>query len=839
MNDEKLPVWQAALAGLLHDIGKFAQRANIGLSENWNRETKSHPYSPGRQHALYSGDFVDRYVPEAFKPLSPPAYHHAPQSHLDRLVQLADHLSAGERDADDKRYPKQLLSIFCRVQVDGKGQPPASAGRYHSLALLALSEALFPTDETEREDIADHYKALWDGEERRAAWPGFVKEAETLRKAHSSHFDPATYLENMLLLMQRYTWCIPSAYYNNVPDVSLYDHSRTTAAIAACLTAHSDAQIQRWLEKQDRDKPVALLVGGDLSGVQDFIYTITSQGAASALRGRSLYLQLLSEAAARYVLRRLGLPITNLLFAGGGHLFLLARHSDGDELDKIRQDISRILLAFHSGDLYLALESVPLAARAFSGQRLPGKWQELGAYLRRAKTRKFSELGEELHALLFDPHHDQGNQEQECQVCGREHPDTKKDGEVRKCPPCRDFEALGKDLRQARYLRLSEVDFAPVDHDALPGKVEDALRCFGMAAKLDEHVPDVPEGAHRSTILALRDGAMDELKPGARIAAGRRFFVNVTPQIAGIQELMDLQGKVRDLPGETEVRNGAVKPFEALEYHARGIKRLGVLRMDVDDMGKIISEGLGELATLSRIATLSFMVNLFFEGWAAELARQYNRSEDGTGQDRVYSIYAGGDDLLFVGAWDVMPELALKIRNDWQRFVAGRPDIHASAGIALVGGRYPLYRAAGDARDALDAAKARPGKNALHFLDRVVAWDKFADQVQPTAGRLASLVESRRAPRALLQKLAQFHRLYTRQEKALRDRGEGVNKPGQPQVYWGPWNWRSAYYLKRIRGQGEEAEKEIDNLRQSLGGDNFSAIEWIGLAARWADLLTR
>ena len=33
--------------------------------------------------------------------------------------------------------------------------------------------------------------------------------------------------------MQTYTWCIPSAYYQSVPDVSLYDHSRMTAALAA------------------------------------------------------------------------------------------------------------------------------------------------------------------------------------------------------------------------------------------------------------------------------------------------------------------------------------------------------------------------------------------------------------------------------------------------------------------------------------------------------------------------------------------------------------------------------------------------------------------------------
>jgi uncharacterized membrane protein len=40
------------------------------------------------------------------------------------------------------------------------------------------------------------------------------------------------------------------------------------------------------------------------------------------------YLQLLTEATARYVLRRLNLPITNLIYSGGGNFYLLAGPTD-------------------------------------------------------------------------------------------------------------------------------------------------------------------------------------------------------------------------------------------------------------------------------------------------------------------------------------------------------------------------------------------------------------------------------------------------------------------------------------------------------------------------------
>ena len=41
-------------------------------------------------------------------------------------------------------------------------------------------------------------------------------------------------MNRSLGILEHFTWCIPSAT-NVFPDISLYDHLKTTAAIAACL----------------------------------------------------------------------------------------------------------------------------------------------------------------------------------------------------------------------------------------------------------------------------------------------------------------------------------------------------------------------------------------------------------------------------------------------------------------------------------------------------------------------------------------------------------------------------------------------------------------------------
>ncbi|MEJ5310506.1 MAG: type III-A CRISPR-associated protein Cas10/Csm1 [Anaerolineae bacterium] len=844
-------VYLAALAGLLHDVGKFAQRAN-----------EKDRYRP---HSEVGSEVVVRVVPEQWRGhLYPVMGHHDKplQGYETKVVALADRLSAGERADETQEQPRQLLSIFCRIEADDK-QAPMSL--YWPLKALALREdVLFPKEQPD-----GSYGELWKH---------FEEDAQALHDAHTNGGDLSVYLESLLLLLQRYTWCVPSAYYRSLPDVSLYDHSRMTAALAAILSAVDEPALDGLLdaldewyrarkqaEQQKRDPktipppPIlcqtqtAILVGGDISGVQDFIYTITDRGATSALRGRSFYLQLLTEAVARYVLRRLELPITNLIYQGGGAFYLLARADDGNKLRELQREVDHILLAHHRGDLYLALTGVPLAAADFYDGRISGKWEELAQALRGVKQRRFSELDSALLERVLEPQDHGGNEEKQCQVCGQEHPQTRgipgRDGgeETRKCPPCISYEALGDDLRRAAYLWLAEVDIPQPPRDPLaqtPGGWKEALAAFGMYAGVVKGLGGIPKDTKRRLVLALEDALLENLRPDTQTAIGRRFLVNVTPIITQA-EIDEFRGKVDDLP-----EAGSVKPFSVLEKESKGIERLGVLRMDVDNLGDIFASGLGERATLSRVAALSFAISLYFEGWVGWIAGEMNADSDA--KDTLYSIYSGGDDLFFVGAWDRVVELARRIRADLTPFAANHPGIHTSAGIVLVGGKYPLAQAAQDAGDAEKHAKQRDGKDALNFLGQTTAWARFGleectasnlETVHGMAHHLLGLVKEEGGPKALLRRLIRLQAQHDEADRQRRDRGDDINRAGQEQVLYGPWMWRGAYYLKRMAKQYEKKNAAmydaLEALHERLRTDRFRAIEWIGLAARWAELLGR
>ena len=118
--------------------------------------------------------------------------------------------------------------------------------------------------------------------------------------------------------------------------------------------------------------------------------------------------------------------------------------------------------------------------------------------------------------------------------------------------------------------------------------------------------------------------------------------------------------------------------------------------MDVDDLGTCSRKA---QATATLRGGLSFQLRLFFEGHLPALAARHNTYDPrtGQGQDTVYVMYAGGDDLFIVGTWEVLPGLAHGIREAFRDFVAENPHITLSAGITLHPEKYPLYLAAGEA----------------------------------------------------------------------------------------------------------------------------------------------
>jgi len=850
--DERLVV----LGALTHDIGKLAERAGLALPDELSGRVEQARFA----HEPFSLWFVDELIAggadwgvdgEEWRRLV--SRHHAAERADEMLLRIAERLSVDEPaeeagDAEAARgRPEVRLRRAAAALREETGRKDAAI--CHPLAKLSLAKS-FLLPETTKPGTAADYDRLWRG---------LLDAARSVRPGD---------IGGLLAVLKSFTWAAPSnAGAEDFSDVSLYEHLKSSAAIAACLSralrdqeqiVELDAALTRLrlgeLTEADEKalaQPLCALIKGDISGTQDFLYLLTSDGAARGLRGRSFYLQLLTETVARWMLGQCGLEATNLLYAGGGHFYLLAPLA---EVERNWADwqakIARRMWRAHHGDLGLALGYVKVSARDFvaSGNGSEGfaaKWAEVSQRTNESKQRKWMELdGAEMFNAIFTARQMGTVETEMCQVCHGEwipKPEFVA-GETRKCGRCESFENLGRQLRDAQRL----VTFTVPEFDA-PGiwDWEATLRSFGVAAHLmrsEPELPFTPPGATAVNVDLLNDTNLPGETGdwgGLPVSFGFRLLADATPIKPG-----------RD--GDAEIAE-----FSDLAEASEGVKWLGVLRMDVDDLGEVFRTKLGAQASIARVSTLSESLRLFFEGHAPRLCQRHNqlsrerkerpdKVESSRKRDKVCLIYAGGDDLFVVGAWSVLPMLAKEIRDDFRRFVGG-DHLTLSGGVAIEHQKYPLYQLADDARRALDdQAKAfRPQKDAICFLQKSMGWDQF-EKVDVWRGELRRMLGGKndegRVARGLLSRLIEIHALYqenARRQMTMERAGRIALGQIAEKIHYSRWQWRLVYQLKRFGERHKEHQKKLDEFQRAITREQEGLIPLLRVIARWTELQTR
>lgn len=710
-----------------------------------------------------------------------------PISKYGGMIKVAAQLASGTLKPGTA--PSNLKNILASILVDEK-QTKTDSSQYFRPGSLSLHEdVIFPADGKNggNQDVIQQIV-----NDIKDSLPKNYREDEG-------------YVEAVLSVLHRTTFNLPSAY---VQDVSYYDHQRMTAALAVCLYKKNNQDVLDYINNFEKYKaePVALLIGGDISGIQDFIYTITAKGAAKSLRGRSFYLQLLTEAVLRYVLREMDIPYTNVIYSGGGHFFLLAPLSAAGKLEAAQRKITEALWKHHGSSLYLALGYSEVPVEGFFEKNFPVYWGKMHGALAHRKQKRYSELGSDFHEQIFKPATIGGNPDDACSACKEDHRKTKEWSELdiqeRICSLCESFiEDFGKKLPRNRFISL---EFGPSKSSSI-GTASDALAEFGMTFKFHADLQDAPSLNNDHVVLwSLDDLEKVEVTAMKDLPKWIRYTAHQVPQD----------------------KHGEMYAFDDLQgLVSGGFERLGVLRMDVDNLGELFKTGLGKDATLTRLASLSFRISLFFEGWLKKLC------DDEKYKGLIYTVYSGGDDVFLIGPWDLMPDLARHITDDFARYTSKNPAVHLSAGMAFIDGKYPVYQAAEDAKNAIDDAKDINGKNAFTFLDESWKWDIF-NEINVKQGQLSQLIK----PSEVDRKPAPQGLLHVLQDLALEE--QRYEKPKGLHV-WGRWIWMGMYQLTRMAEQNKSNSDAIKAIRDSLTANNYKEIHQWGVAARWTQLKER
>ena len=340
------------LSALLHDIGKMLQRESRGGYRTAHENTASSFLEANKaklkNDALYDLPLLKWLVLHHHR--NAPSRDDFPKcisfERAQRLLNLlirADSYSCKERDSEltneDRRKGEKRLaplnSIFAQVAIMGRLPDDFLSWRYP----LSIPKPF--------ECFPDRLHAFEDSIVR--TWnDSFLNDLPDFNKA--SNF--SNMLNLWLNVLSRYCWCIPSDTRYNNSDVSLFDHLRTTASFAACLYKVHFNKIEKGGVKFKKNE--FYFVGGDFSGIQNYIFDVTSVGsggAAKRLRARSLFISLFCEATIHKILDSLDLPVVCSLFSVGGKFLILAPRLDeiNQQLNHVKKEIERELLFNHFG----------------------------------------------------------------------------------------------------------------------------------------------------------------------------------------------------------------------------------------------------------------------------------------------------------------------------------------------------------------------------------------------------------------------------------------------------------------------------------------------------------
>lgn len=671
------------IAGLLHDIGKLVQRTKPGNKT---------------PHQILGKEFLEKYVKDE-KILKLIEHHHYkregkdPPSEIKELLEYliqADVISASMRDDEketDKSYYETILKKIVDSPFDYYTEDEIETNK-NKLPPVHLMESNLWEDYLLREikEITDvkNYPTI------EAISKTVLKKVkdllnETFKEKNMDKF--LCKLDNSLKLTLT---LYPSSGTEKHIYIPLYHHMRDTAAIALCL-----------YRSNNKEKPF-LLIKLDLSGIQKFITnfktTEDAKGTINILRGRSTFLQLLMESVLLYIRKEMKLPVCNILMKSGGVAYIVAPNNEENKkhLEKIKVEVNNFLFNNFRTQIYVAFVYTEASQTELQNQII---WEKLNILAQHDKKKKFFYEIKEGGTKLAEK--EMGIKEDAlCNYCQNIKEDT--------CVWCQRFIDLGKKMKKDLYINFF----------------------FGtsQASNLVFHFGN--------TTLSLE--ISDKKHPKSDLT----YYTKLR-----IDELVEFGDYWYPLIHISEIKTinemCEIKINENSTQHVP----LGVLRMDVDNLGEKLFKHIPkhkdntEKYVISKLTLASALLDLFF---SKRLEKIINEPEY---KGLVYPVFAGGDDILVIGRFDKIIDVAIKIKKDFEKFVSNKLTI--SAGITILNHKIPITRTSTIAEEYIRMSKNK-GRNKITIQNVTMDWDDNEKIIVENSEKIKTFLKNKKISKSCL-----------------------------------------------------------------------------------------
>ncbi len=659
-NEEKVLI----LGSLFHDIGKFEQRC----TNNPNKMT----HDQLGAILINSGRFKDRFAKiigmENITVLINIIGEHHSKNVLPivNYTKLADHLSASERVEAEKNDEnkinwkhKHLASLFSKTNLfeTSVGKP-----RYYKHSPLTAKDhnIIIPQELTEEEIKLKEYAYS------SFHYDKFLNELEAVLDFYETDSDFDSLINLLLMLLEKWMWCVPDFTGSSETDISLFNHLKDVAAISHAL----------YLTDKDNpgSKRLSLIIG-DIPGIQNYIFDVVNKKPAKILRGRSIFVQILTRNLASLILRECGLSECNLIMLAGGKFYILAPDSE-----KFKKSFSAALFKideylFNNFRMELSFNSCLFP---FDYSELKTKKITFGQIIEKASIK----LLENKHLLYKDKLFSVNDTLYKSYVWPEDY--INDDGSGTDSIKCA---VTAKPIRKKYIGEIEDISYDGKETEILQvdKQVENEYEIGNKITKNNLLIPLEENGLNISTKKIKRINSSIKSND---IPEGFKLILN--PYFDELLEQVKSKKIGRELFSNTQFievanycsmdsQNNSVLSFEEIiKKQENGAKYLTLIKGDIDNLGLIMAYGLKDdkedLTSISRTTTLSnhlkyyfsFFMNGFLEKWEAD-----NNS-------KVYTVFAGGDDLMLITPQTSALNLIGSFNREFSKFACDNPEVHIS-----------------------------------------------------------------------------------------------------------------------------------------------------------------
>jgi CRISPR-associated protein Csm1 len=774
------------LAALLHDIGKFLHRvteikelsgthqdlgadfvSGKGVFSESGKHSQLHVFSKMIQDDWVDKDKLEQCIRK----------HHSGYRYWGWIVHKADSYSTKERFTEGEgvtTYPPRgsmipLKPVFASVNFEES----TSAQVFGYDATILDSFRSFPTKQKDKLD----YKETFHLFEK------FIKHELLRINLEKPTFDK--FYNTLHSIFEKYLWSLPCHTHPAIADVSIFDHLKSSSAIAACLYQyHSLSNTLTVKDIRIDDEKKFLLVGGELSGIQKYVYQISAitgeGGVAKRLRARSFFISALMEVTVTKILRELNLPVScNLLSAGGKFILLVPNVQEIKErLDDLYYEISAWFLKEFSGELSLTMDwSTSLTGSDFCKKKDKASSESLSVEegeepeeeddpenhrecnfrdrldalwfaLERKKLTRFknvlygNSIWHENKFLMHGKYLSYGKGIGDCRSCKKfpaefKDPHSHNNSEKVLCTQCVIDKVIGRKLLDAEYLAIgqdvneerlkTERSLAPIDWDSFFFFDDHYFITILKDRKNLQWADDF------IVVEKLRDHK-DEMQPVV-VGSVHRFLANYTPSFKDYTQAESLCNVCKE-----------PRPCEQIKIMKESVSKkhlytFSCIAAASSELTDIPEEYRGNQLIGVLKADVDNLGLIFSEGlknWVTisrylTMSRMfdlffsgwmYRILKDTDEYREIYTVYSGGDDLVLVGPWERIINFARRLNQEFTRFTCNNENITLSAGIAVVHPKHPISDAVDEADTYLEKSK-NAGKNRITFFDTTIKWSEL------------------------------------------------------------------------------------------------------------------